>query len=249
MTMATTIVIAALTSSPCCCQKLGSFIASADPAKLGGEMATRVVFLDALDTLVALEPPWVHLADALGIEVDERLVGAVRTEMTYYKEHAHEGRDAESLAGLRSYCAELISRELGREVSVETMMETIRFAPFEDSEPALRELRSMGLQTICVSNWDVSLGEVLEGCGLDGLLDGVVTSAAIGKRKPDPAVFQAALAIAGCDAADALHVGDSPEEDLAGAEAAGIDALLIDRDGGGDIASLLELPGLLGAAA
>lgn len=208
-------------------------------------MATRVVFLDALDTLVELEPPWVHLAEALGTEVDERLVGAVRTEMTYYKEHAHEGRDEESLAELRTYCAGLISRELDRDVSVETMMASIRFSPFEDSAPALRELRDLGLKTICVSNWDVSLGAVLRQCGLDGLLDGVVTSGAVGKRKPDPAVFLAALTTAGCDASEAIHVGDSPEEDLSGAEAAGVEALLIDRSGGGDIASLLELPGLL----
>jgi FMN phosphatase YigB (HAD superfamily) len=226
-----------------------SLISSPDPAKLARAMATRVVFLDALDTLVELEPPWVHLAAALGTEVDERLVAAVRTEMTYYKEHAHEGSDETSLAELRSYCAELISRELGQEVSVETMMETIRFAPFEDSAPALRELREMGLTTICVSNWDVSLGEVLGHCGLDGLLDGVVTSASIGRRKPDPAVFQAALAIAGCESDEAIHVGDSPEEDIAGARSAGIRALLIDRAGEGDIASLLELPALIGTPA
>ena len=69
-------------------------------------------------------------------------------------------------------------------------------------------------------------------------LDGVVTSAAVGARKPDPAMFEAALEIAGCSADEALHVGDTPAEDVAGAQAAGIRALLIDRDGGGDIDSL-----------
>jgi FMN phosphatase YigB (HAD superfamily) len=38
-----------------------------------------------------------------------------------------------------------------------------------------------------------------------------------------------------------VHVGDTPAEDLDGARAAGIPALLLDRDGGGDIASLAEL--------
>ena len=37
-------------------------------------------------------------------------------------------------------------------------------------------------------------------------------------------------------------VGDTREEDLAGARAAGIPALLLDRDGGADIASLTEVP-------
>ena len=74
--------------------------------------------------------------------------------------------------------------------------------------------------------------------GLADDLDGVVTSAAVGARKPDPRMFEAALEVAGCAADEALHVGDTPTEDVAGARAAGIRALLIDRDGGGDIESL-----------
>ena len=74
------------------------------------------MLLDALGTLVELEPPWVHLADALGVEPDERLARAVRAEMAYYRDHSHEGRDADSLAELRGRCAAVLSRELGREV-------------------------------------------------------------------------------------------------------------------------------------
>ena len=54
-----------------------------------------------------------------------------------------------------------------------------------------------------------------------------------------------ALEAAGCEAAEALHVGDTPEEDVAGARAAGMKALLLDREGGGDIASLAEIPSRL----
>jgi putative hydrolase of the HAD superfamily len=94
---------------------------------------------------------------------------------------------------------------------------------------------------VCVSNWDYSLPGVLEGCGLGDAFDRVVTSAEAGARKPDPAIFAAALELAGCDAEEAVHVGDTPEEDLEGAAAAGIRALLIARDGSGDIASLGEI--------
>jgi putative hydrolase of the HAD superfamily len=69
----------------------------------------------------------------------------------------------------------------------------------------------------------------------------VVTSAGSGVRKPDPAIFAAALELAGCGADEAVHVGDTVAEDIAGAEAAGIRALLLDRSGGGDIASLTEI--------
>jgi putative hydrolase of the HAD superfamily len=214
---------------------------------MGAPSRTRAVFLDALGTLVELEPPWPHLAKELRIEPDETLVRAVRAEMAYYRRHSHEGRDADSLAALRERCAAVLSRELGREVPVETMMASIRFRAFADASPALAELRRRGLALICVSNWDVSLRAVLERCGLGGALDGVVTSAAAGVRKPDAAIFAPALALARCEPAEALHVGDTAEEDVAAAEAAGIPALLLDRDGEGDIASLGEVSGFVRA--
>ena len=205
-------------------------------------MATRAVFLDALGTMLELEPPWIGLRDAIGEGVsDERLVAAVKAEMAYYKDHSHEGRDPESLADLRRRCAELLSRELGAEVGVDTLVESIRFAPFADASPGLDRLRSRGVKLVCVSNWDCSLGAVLERCGLAHLLDGAVSSAEAGARKPDPAIFAPALELAGCEPGEALHVGDTREEDLDAADAAGIRALLIDRDGGGDVSSLEEV--------
>jgi putative hydrolase of the HAD superfamily len=202
---------------------------------------TRAVLLDALGTLVELEPPWEPLARGLGTAPDERLRQAVRAEMAYYREHSHEGRDAASLTELRQRCAAVLSREAGRDVPVGTMMAAIRFRAFPDAAPALAGLRELGLRLVCVSNWDVSLSGVLESCGLGDALDRVVTSAEAGARKPDPAIFAVALELAGCDAEEAVHVGDTPEDDLAGAAAAGIRALLIARDGSGDIASLGEI--------
>lgn len=209
------------------------------------DSTTRAVFLDALGTLVDLEPPWIQLAAALGTDVTDELVAAVRKEMAFYKDHAAEGRDAESLATLRARCADILSWELDREVPVETLVDSIRFRAFPDAGPALAALRKRGLQLVCVSNWDISLDEVLARCGIREALDGVVSSAAAGASKPDPAIFAAALELAGCRAAEALHVGDTSEEDVAGARAAGIRPVLLDRTGGGNIASLEEIAGLL----
>jgi putative hydrolase of the HAD superfamily len=203
---------------------------------------TKAVFLDALGTMVELEPPWVGLRAALGDGIpDEPLVAAVRAEMAYYKAHSDEGRDAESLADLRRRCAELLSRELGTEVSTETLVDAIRFTAYPDAAPALRRLREAGMTLVCVSNWDISLEQVLDRCGLAELLDGIVSSAAAGARKPDPAIFAAALELAHCQPGEAIHVGDTAEEDVEGAEAAGIRVLLLDRDGGGDISALEEV--------
>jgi 2-haloalkanoic acid dehalogenase type II len=208
-------------------------------------MATEAVFMDALGTVVELEPPWPRLAAALGIAADERVVAAVRAEMAYYRDHAHEGTDEPALAELRRRCASLLSAELGREVSVEQMMSSIQFRAYPDAPPALAVLRARGLRLACVSNWDVSLPQVLERCGLGAAFDVVVTSAGSGSRKPDPAIFEVALERCGCRPGQVLHVGDSADEDVAGAEAAGIRCLLIDRDGGAEIGSLAEVAGRL----
>ncbi len=216
----------------------------------GVTATTRAILLDSLGTLVELEPPWIHLREALGdgVPADE-LERAVRAEMRYYRAHSDEGRDPDSLADLRRRCAAVLSGELGIEVEPETLMAAIRLRAYRDAGPALEELRAAGLALHCVSNWDCSLPDVLERCGLASALDGVVTSAQARARKPDPAIFAAALGAAGSAPEEAIHVGDTPDEDLAGARAAGVPALLIDRDGtsragasgGSRIASLHEI--------
>ena len=96
--------------------------------------STRAVFLDALGTLVELEPPWRHLRSALGEDIpEERLVAAVRAEMGYYKDHSHEGRDRESLRDLRERSAAVLSAQLGRPVGVATLMDAIRFRAFPEN--------------------------------------------------------------------------------------------------------------------
>jgi putative hydrolase of the HAD superfamily len=204
-----------------------------------------MVTLDALGTLVELEAPWEHLARELGRPPDPALVDAVRAEMRFYRDRAHTGRDRASLAKLRRDCAEVLSRELGQEVDADTMMRAIRFRAYPDAAPAMSALRERGIRLLCVSNWDCSLGEVLGRCNLRDGLEAVITSAETGARKPDPVIFERALETAGVEPAETLHVGDTFEEDVEGAHAAGIEALLLHRGGEGDIASLTELPELV----
>jgi HAD superfamily hydrolase (TIGR01509 family) len=201
----------------------------------------RAVLIDALGTILQLEPPWEH-ADPVafsGIPPETVREGFI-AEMADYRSHADEGHDADSLAELRRRCARVLSDAVGREIPVEAMMRAIRFTPYPETQAALAGLRERGLRVVCVSNWDCSLPEVLEGLGIAPLLDGVVTSAGSGARKPDPAIFRIALELAACEAPHALHVGDGAD-DVDGARAAGIDVLRIDRSGGGDIASLSEI--------
>lgn len=201
----------------------------------------RAVFLDALGTTVQLEAPWTTIDPSLVAGLPpERIEAAFRTEMSFYGAHAHEATDPERLDALREGCAALLSAELGRRVGSEALMESIVFSAYDDAAPALDELRGLGLGLVCVSNWDCALGEVLERVGLSERFDVVIPSALAGARKPDPVIFELALERAGCEAAEVLHVGDS-DADVDGARAAGIDVLRIDREGGGDIASLAEI--------
>ncbi len=201
----------------------------------------RACLIDALGTMVRLLPPWeqVDPEAVAGIEPD-RVERAFRAEMAHYADHADQGRDPDSLAALRRHCAELLSSELGRRIEVATMMDAIAFEAYPDVTPALGRWRERGLRIVCVSNWDYELGAVLERIGLASELDGVITSAGAGARKPDPAIFKPALRIADCQASEAFHVGDS-DEDVLGARAAGIDVVRIDREGGGDVSSLAEI--------
>jgi len=82
------------------------------------------------------------------------------------------------------------------------------------------------------------------------MVDGVVTSAEVGAPKPNPRVFERALAIAGAEPSEALHVGDKVDNDVEGAAAAGVRAVLLQRQGEPPpgveaVCSLRELAALL----
>jgi putative hydrolase of the HAD superfamily len=217
---------------------------------------TQAILLDALGTLITFDPPAPRLRAAmrerLGIEVsDEAAQAAMKAEITYYRAHLHEGRDAESLHELRVRCAAAMRAPLGAEIDVDTLLAALHFRAYPDVAPALRELRARGLRLVVVSNWDFSLHERLEETGIAGLVDGAIASAELGHAKPDGAIFAHALALAGVEADAALHAGDSPDADVAGALAAGLRAVLVARDGTPPvpagvpvISSLTELPAL-----
>jgi putative hydrolase of the HAD superfamily len=102
------------------------------------------------------------------------------------------------------------------------------FELFEDALPVLDELRAAQLRIGLVSNGIRDLREFVAHHRLD--VDAVVDSRTHGRVKPHPTIFQAALDRLGIGAADAVMVGDSLEEDIEGARALGMRAILIDRE-------------------
>lgn len=204
-----------------------------------------VVTLDALGTLVELEPPAPRLVAELrarGVVAGEaQAAAALAEEIAFYRAHHDLGADATSLALLRGRCAAVLGggleragvdlRDLGPEELCEALLAALRFRPFADVPAALADLRAAGHRLVVVSNWDVSLHDMLRTTGLDGLVDGAISSAEAGARKPAPAIFRRALALTGGTPGTALHAGDSPELDVAGALAAGLRAVLVARTG------------------
>jgi len=93
-----------------------------------------------------------------------------------------------------------------------------------------------------------------ERCGLEDRFSVVVFSQDVGIEKPDPGIFLAACAQAGCDPCELMHVGDSLEADVAGANGVGAISVWLNRNGAPNgsaiapdyaICSLAELPALL----
>jgi len=230
----------------------------------------RVITLDAMGTLVALEDPVPRLVAGLrdrGAVVSEAAAGtALAREIAFYRAGHDAAADAASLARLRAQCAGVLRAALeaaGADVGalspaamLAALLGALRFAPYPDVPGALAELRAAGHRLVVVSDWDVSLHEMLRTTGLAGLVDGAISSAEAGARKPAPELFRRALALApdGDAQGPALHAGDSLELDVAGALAAGLRAVLIARGGvpdgvPDDVAVLASLEGLAELAA
>ncbi len=123
------------------------------------------------------------------------------------------------------------------------------FELYDDALPVVRELRGRGLKLGLVSNTSRDLGAFVRHFGLE--VDGWTASGSYGKVKPSPLIFRAALELLGVRPAEAVMVGDSLEDDVAGARAVGMRAVLVDRggrfpDAEDRIESLSELPAVLG---
>jgi putative hydrolase of the HAD superfamily len=220
----------------------------------------EAVTLDAMGTLVSIAPPAPRLqqslARRLGRYVDlARCESAMRAEMRHYRAHCTAARDAASLAALRLECASLLADALAMDVSgadiLPSLTDSISFLAYDDARPALDRLTTAGVKLAVVANWDVSLADVLARLGLSEPFAVIVTAAAVGAAKPDARPFHVALERLGADAARAVHVGDDPVTDIAGARAAGLSAILLDRSGlaPDSIAGLAELEARLELAA
>lgn len=124
-------------------------------------------------------------------------------------------------------------------------------APYPDAVPFLRELRARGKRIALVSNCGADTRPTLERLGLIELADETILSCEVGTPKPAPEIYFRALDALGADAAGAVMVDDQPRY-CAGAEAVGVRAIQIARNGAAPdprftpVSGLMEIPDLLG---
>ena len=157
------------------------------------------------------------------------------------KEEDHESPDYRSrpledrLTRIFDLDAKVVTGELLMEVCRRFMAPIFsRGKCYEDTLPALQELKRRGFRTAIVSNtsWgspSLLWREEVKRLSLDSYMDSVVLDRDVGWRKPAKRIFEHTLQSLGVSAGECVFVGDEPKWDITGPRNAGIDAVLIDR--------------------
>jgi len=232
-------------------------------------MTISAVFLDWFNTIIHMEPDrhtvCVKVCQEVGIKVDP--MRAARGIYVADRE-CPEGRAvvASESTPMEAYIRynNIVLRECGiPEPDMKTSLKmlgalkqytgSMEFAPFADARPAVKALKERGLVVGILSNMDRPITPYIQQLGLTDYIDFSVVSAEVeGNGKPEAPIFLEALKRAGCEAANAVHVGDEPFSDAMGASRVGISPILLDRLGVHasvldypTISSLEVLPGML----
>lgn len=100
---------------------------------------------------------------------------------------------------------------------------------YPEVHAVLTTLRRAGYRLAVISNWHCGLGHFCAELGISGYFDHIVVSAEVGHSKPSRLIFEEATRRLGVASNAILHIGDSITDDVEGARAAGLHAILLDR--------------------
>jgi 2-haloalkanoic acid dehalogenase type II len=189
----------------------------------------EAITVDANGTLVRLVDPLPKLERALREHCVERtreeIAAAFAAEGEHYRPRSLLGRDEETLQRLHAECAGVFLAELGADIDpvafAPVYLAALVFEPVPGAVEALERARRAGIPLAVVSNWDARLPEILRRLGVDRLFETIVTSAEAAAAKPDPRIFELALARLRVAPEQVLHVGDDPWDEE-GARRAGL---------------------------
>jgi HAD superfamily hydrolase (TIGR01662 family) len=225
-----------------------------------GDGLVRAVLFDVDFTLARPGPElgpegYEHLGATYGLRLDPALYPAAR-RAAIADLRAHPDLDHDEAVWIR-FTEDIVRGMGGEGADVNRVaLEIVRrwehahhFELYDDVLLVLGELRTAGLRLGLLSNTSRNLDAFVRHFGID--VDAWLSSGTHGKVKPSPTIFAAALELLGVDAAETVMVGDSLDDDVRGARACGMRAILLDRGGEqtGEverITSLHELPALVG---
>jgi putative hydrolase of the HAD superfamily len=189
----------------------------------------RAVFIDVGGVLL-LPPPeaaWTVLGETGILDLE-------RHRRAHYAAMAAYDRARGDLeAYLWGFCLAYGVLEARVPEAAAALEETLRRTPwstvFEDSVSGLGAIAATGVGLAIVSNSDgtverqlMNLGICQVGAGAGVAVATIIDSHVVGRRKPDPAIFEEALRATGATPEQAMHVGDSLVADVEGAMGAGL---------------------------
>lgn len=215
-------------------------------------MSLEAVFLDVGNTLVYEVPSrfeiYRNAAVKRGVELSTREMIAHMVEVNDELPTRLDGAFRYSDPWFQAYVARIFLDRLGIDAGELPTITTELFDRFEDPTTfrlydGARELiarcREAGLIVGVISNWSARLPRVLDGLDLTSEFDFVLCSAIVEMEKPEPAIFEHALELAGAAPDACLHAGDHPDKDVRAALGLGIRSVLVDH---ADRHADLELP-------
>jgi putative hydrolase of the HAD superfamily len=203
-------------------------------------MTTHAVLLDFFGTLVCAR----HWGPSYEAILLAHGAPAPTVERHLWSSDAYDGQDLSEHAASREVYVAWERKRL-RELAITCGVPVVRAADaaddlwtaakqyellvYDDTVEVLAALRRQGRRLVICSNWDWDLPDLLAQLGLADLVDGVVTSARVGSRKPHPRIYAAALEVAGATVTETLFVGDSWGPDVEGPLALGMRAVHVAR--------------------
>jgi putative hydrolase of the HAD superfamily len=210
------------------------------PARRDRTAVLKTLFLDAGGVL--LFPNWSRISAALAQHGTDVSAAALATAEPNARQRLDEGRTIGTTtdASRGWLFFDLILEEAGVARSPATAAALTDLHAYHQQHnlwelvpdgvlPALAAFRRCGLTLVVVSNANGTLRAHMDRLGLAGHLDLVIDSCEEGVEKPDPRLFEIALARAGARAETTIHVGDLYHVDVVGARAAGIRPVLLDE--------------------
>ncbi len=206
-------------------------------------MELKAVFLDAGGTLLRESPSreaiYAEVASAAGAPIEPERMRELMRDAHRELPKIQNGAFRYSEAWFAIFIERIFGGQLGLSTEVVQRARRELFDRFADARSfrlhdgaleLVEAIRARGLRLGVVSNWSERLPGLLDGLGLTPSIEFVLASAIERVEKPDAEIFRRALARAGVDASEALHVGNDLVRDGEGARAVGIEAALVEHD-------------------